>query len=116
MIEAIEDESLERELFAIRARALPEPALDVDGVFARVRRNDVARATRARIVAWVGAAACAAASMVLAVSDVHGVDGRHDAVVTNDEGAGLVCDRELASRIPREDLESRDDTLVCMNP
>lgn len=118
MIGEGQDESFEREIFALRAEALPPPPMDVGAVIARARRLDAERAHRARLVAWIGAAACAAASMVLAVSDVHRVDSaRADTTfVTNDDGSTLMCDRELASRVPREDLESHDDTNVCINP
>lgn len=109
------DESFERELFALRAKALPAPDFDVNGVFARVRRRERERATRARVVAWIGAATCAAASLVLAVPDVHRVDAQNDSVVTNDETA-LMCARVPASIVPHEVLESHDDTNVCRGP
>jgi hypothetical protein len=114
MIDIEEDESLERELFALRASALPdpEPALDVSGVFERVRMRERQRAERARMVAWIGAAACAAASLVVAVSDVRRVDVQNETYVTNDEPA-LMCARVPASRLPHEVLESHDDTNVC---
>ena len=115
MIRIEEDESFERELFALRASALPEPPLDVSGVFARVRLREQERAARARMVAWIGAAACAAASLVLAVSDVHRVDVQNETYVTNDDPA-LMCDRVPASRLPHEVLESHDDTNVCIGP
>lgn len=67
VIPSEQDESLERELFALRARALPEPAFDVAAVMIRVRRREQERAARARVVVWIGAATCAAASLVLAV-------------------------------------------------
>jgi hypothetical protein len=110
-----EDESFERELFALRANALPEPALDIAGVLSRARMRERARAERARVVAWIGAATCAAASLLLAVSDVHRVDTQSDTYVTNDD-ATLMCPRVPASRAPHEDLESHDDTNVCLNP
>jgi hypothetical protein len=110
-----EDDSLERELFALRATALPEPALDLGGVLARVRARESERAARARLVAWIGAASCAAASLVLAVSDVHRVDAQADTFVTNDD-ATLMCARVPASRLPTEVLESHDDTNVCRAP
>jgi hypothetical protein len=110
-----EDESFERELFALRAEALPEPPLDVAGVFARVSRREAKRAARARFVAWIGAASCAAASLVLAVSDVHRVDSQSEPMVTNEDSA-LMCDRVPASRPPHEILESVDDTNVCIAP
>lgn len=110
-----QDESFERELFALRAEALPEPSLDVTGVFARVRRREGERAARARLVAWIGAASCAAASLLLAVSDVHRVDSQGDTMVTNDDAA-LMCPRVPASRVPQEVLESIDDTNACVAP
>ena len=122
MITIDEDDSLERELFALRASALPEPALDVAAVLERVRRRESERAARARLVAWIGAASCAAASLVLAVSDVHRVEAHADTYVTNDD-ASLMCgapsegwgiSRVPASRLPNEVLESHDDTNVCM--
>jgi hypothetical protein len=70
---------------------------------------------RARIVAWIGAASCAAASLLLAVSDVHRVDTQSDTYVTNDD-ASLMCPRVPASRVPHETLESHDDTNVCIAP
>ena len=124
------DESLERELFALRERVLPEPVLDVAGVFARVRRRERERAARARFVAWMGAATCAAASLVLAVSDVRRVDTQNETYVTNDD-ASMMCVRVPASRLPHEVLESKtvdvgvlsarrleshDDTNVCIGP
>jgi hypothetical protein len=113
VIPDVQDESFERELFALRAEALPEPALDVAGVFARVRRREEERAARARVVAWIGAASCAAASLLLAVSDVHRVDSQGEAMVTNDDAA-LMCPRVPASRAPHEVLESIDVTNVCI--
>lgn len=110
-----EDESLERELFALRASVLPEPAFDVAAVLARVRHRERERSARARLVAWIGAASCAAASLVLAVSDVRRVDAQSDTYVTNDD-ATLMCPRVPASRLPREVLESHDDTNVCIGP
>jgi hypothetical protein len=107
-----EDESLERELFALRARALPDPPIDLAGVLGRVRERERERAARARLVAWIGAVTCAAASLLFAVSDVHRVDTQSDTFVTNDDGT-LMCDRVPASRPPHEDLESHDDTNVC---
>lgn len=115
MIAMDEDESFERELFALRARALPEPALDVAGVLSRAGTRERERAERARIVAWIGAASCAAASLLLAVSDVHRVDTQSDTYVTNDD-ASLMCPRVPASRVPHETLESHDDTNVCIAP
>lgn len=110
-----EDDSLERELFALRASALPEPPLDVAGVLERVRRRDRERAARAKLVAWIGAASCAAASLVLAVSDVRRVEAQADTFVTNDD-ATLMCPRVPASRLPNEVLESKDDTNICRAP
>ena len=115
MTEIDRDESFERELFALRAEGLPEPPLDVAGVFARVRRREGERAARARLVAWIGAASCAAASLVLAVSDVHRVDSQGETMVTSDDSA-LMCNRFPASRAPQEVLESVDDTNVCIAP
>lgn len=115
VIDMDRDESLERELFALRAEALPVPPLDVAGVFSRVRRRERDRAARARFVAWIGAASCAAASLVLAVSDVHRVDSQGEQMVTSDEVA-LMCSRVPASLLPRETLESHDDTNVCIAP
>jgi hypothetical protein len=115
MIPREEDESFERELFALRANALPDPALDVAGVFARVRERERERAARARMVAWIGAASCAAASLFLAVSDVRRVEVQNETYVTNDD-ATLMCDRVPASRLPNEVLESHDDTNVCIGP
>ena len=110
-----EDESFERELFALRANALPEPTLDIAGVFSRARMRERIRAERARVVAWIGAASCAAASLLFAVSDVHRVDTQSETYVTN-EDTSLMCPRVPASRLPHEVLESHDDTNVCMNP
>ena len=66
-----DDDAIERELFALRARALPGPRLDVGDVFARAERAKAPRlrALRgrfgldARTATWIGAAACAAASL-----------------------------------------------------
>jgi hypothetical protein len=110
-----EGESLERELFALRARALPDPLPDLAGVISRAGRHERERVARARLVAWIGGASCAAASLVLAVSDVHRVDAQSESFVTNDDAA-LMCDRIPASRAPQEVLESHDDTNVCRAP
>lgn len=124
MISSEQDESLERELFALRARALPEPAFDVAAVMIRVRRREQERAARARVVVWIGAATCAAATLVLAVSDVRRVDLQNETYVTNDDAA-LMCGAPSegsgmsgipASRLPHEVLESYDDTNVCIAP
>jgi hypothetical protein len=110
----MDDESVERELFALRASALPVPRLDVGDVIARARRPQ----RDARRIAWVGALACAAASYLgfahtgerdvilatplrspeVSVSAFDGLacrEGVSDALVTSDEPAMSIAPIEL---------------------
>jgi hypothetical protein len=121
------DEGLERELFALRAQAIEMPRLDLDDVLARVERGERAgRGARAsRVTAWLGAAACAAASYLgvavhepsrsdeasFAQAPMSYFDGLScradvpDSVVPSEPGmcvapTKLVCDVTLASSKP----------------
>lgn len=101
-----DDESFERELFAVRARALPAFRLDLGGVVARAA-TPARRAKRpgAAWLAWLGSAACAAA--VLAVpqpaSRVHPTDVAWD---------GLTCPASACVATPA----SRDEAMCAMTP
>jgi hypothetical protein len=120
-----DDESLERELFALRAVTIETPRLDLDDVLARAEKPWRAPHKASRIAACASMIACAAASyMALApghpthaseassvtatMSYFDGLSCRNDmpdAIVTNDPGmcvahAQLVCDVTLESRKP----------------
>jgi hypothetical protein len=56
------DESLERELFALRAPTIATPRLDLEDVLARAERPWRAPHRASRLAAFASAAACAAAS------------------------------------------------------
>jgi len=106
------DEAFERELFAVRARAMPAYRLDLGDVLARARRVVRAPRPRPQWLAWLGSAACAAAAM-LAVPASGGVaeapapagacyspaPPREDAVCEM-PARDLVCDVTLASSEP----------------
>ena len=119
------DESLERELFALRAVTIETPRLDLEDVFARADRPWRASHRGSRIAACASMIACAAASyMALAPSQTHapetsaasatmsyfdGLSCRNDmpdAITTSDPGgmcvahAQLVCDVTLESSRP----------------
>ena len=60
-----DDETFERELFALRAKALAAPSLDLDAVLSRVKPQAVRRLAPPQMRfwgSWVAAAACAAAA------------------------------------------------------
>lgn len=99
-----QDESLERALFAVRAHALPAPTLDMSDVLerasrspARCRERDRRLASGAR-AAWVGAAACAAASYfgVVPIGEPTRDDAQHTMSMSSvGEADGLACRAEL---------------------
>jgi hypothetical protein len=116
------DETLERELFALRADAMATPTLDLDDVLARAERPWRAPHRASRIAACASMIACAAASyLALAPSQPHtseatnatmsyfdGLSCRNDVpdTVTSSEPAmcvaraQLVCDVTLESSRP----------------
>ena len=120
----VDDESLERELFALRAHVIDTPRLDLDDVLARAERPWRAPHRASRIAACASMIACAAASyMALAPSHAmhasdagtvtatmsyfDGLSCRNDMpdVVTSDPGmcvarSPLVCDVTLESSRP----------------
>lgn len=118
------DESLERELFALRAHTIETPRLDLEDVLARAEKPWRAPHRASRIAACASMIACAAASyMALAPSQTRasetsattmtmsyfdGLSCRNDvpdAVTSSDPGmcvarAQLVCDVTLESSRP----------------
>lgn len=122
------DESLERELFALRAVTIETPRLDMEDVLSRAQKPWRAPHRASRIAACASMIACAAASyMALAPSHVQthtidtsgatatmsyfdGLSCRNDmpdvvVVATNDPGmcvahSQLVCDVTLESSRP----------------
>jgi len=83
-----DDESLERELFALRADAMPAPKLDVDDVFARMRPRKV----KLRALAWISGPVVAAAAMFLAVATGGDPSRANDVhAQATEEGDGLAC-------------------------
>lgn len=122
----IDDESLERELFALRAVTIETPRLDLDDVLARAEKPWRAPHRASRIAACASMIACAAASylalapghqtrpsetstMTATMSYFDGLSCRNDMpdaiTTTTDPGMcvahdQLVCDVTLESRRP----------------
>lgn len=90
-----DDESLERELFALRAPVLPRPRLDWDDVMARASRPH----RRRERAPWVYAVACAAASFV-GLASIHDAkmhdDGALECGATTSAFDGLSCREGVA--------------------
>ncbi len=99
-----QDESLERALFAVRAHALPAPRLDMSDVLERASRSPVRCRERDRRLAsgaraaWVGAAACAAASYfgVVPMGEPTRDDAQHTMSMSSvRDSDGLACRADL---------------------
>jgi len=96
------DESLERELFALRAVTIETPRLDLEDVLARAQRPWRAPHRASRIAACASMIACAAASyMALAPSHVqsHASDAS-GATATMSYFDGLSCRNDMPDVVP----------------
>ena len=101
------DETLERELFALRAHAMPTPRLDLDDVLARAERPQysMGRAPHgaSRIAACASMIACAAASyMALAPSQTRASE-TSAATVTMSYFDGLSCRNDVPDAVTSSD-------------
>ncbi len=106
MIDDASDESLERELFGVRARALPTMTLDIDDVLARAARMTPVRRERGMIAAWIAAAAC----ILLAPSHPTGVLDDARAAYSD----GLSC--PASAMEPMASLSPGDGAMCAMEP
>lgn len=98
------DESLERELFALRARATEPPALDLDDVIARAERQRRAGVHGSRVTTWIGAATCAAASWIaIAVHEPPRADEASLARASFSYFDGLSCRADLPDAPPQSE-------------
>lgn len=110
-----EDETFERELFAVRAGAIATPRLDVDDVFARAHRiQGRVSGERSILSAWIGAAACAAACVLAIPVQTQNLAPAPRADVYA-EGDGLACRIRSASG-PLASLAPSETSICPMTP
>src|SRR4051812_26648489 len=93
------DESLERELFALRAPTIATPRLDLEDVLARAERPWRAPHRASRLAAFASAAACAAASW-LAVAPASSTHVDESASATMSYFDGLSCRADVPDVAP----------------
>jgi hypothetical protein len=87
------DESLERELFALRAPTIATPRLDLEDVLARAERPWRAPHRASRLATFASAAACAAASWLVAPAPSAHVDETSRATMSYFDG--LSCRNDV---------------------
>ena len=96
------DESLERELFALRAVTIETPRLDLEDVFARADRPWRASHRGSRIAACASMIACAAASyMALAPAQTTHATESSSAVMSYFDG--LSCRNDMPDAVASND-------------
>lgn len=109
------DEAFERELFAMRA--MPSMKLDVEEVIARATRpRSKEKRARAPWAAWIGAAACAAAS-ILGVARAHEPEhASRDAIVELHGGVsdGLSCRSDVSENLLESATSSQASAAMCV--
>ena len=100
----MQDESLERELFALRAVTIDTPRLDVDDVLARAEKPWRAPHRASRVAACASMIACAAASyMALAPSSPTRASETSTATATMSYFDGLSCRNDMPDAITTSD-------------
>jgi hypothetical protein len=110
-LDEMEDESLERELFALRAVTIETPRLDVEDVLARAERPWRAPHRASRVAACASMIACAAASyLALAPSQPHGSE-TSTASATMSYFDGLSCRNDMPDVVTSNDPTKNDENL-----
>jgi hypothetical protein len=110
------DESLERELFALRAVTIETPRLDLDDVLVRAEKPWRAPHRASRIAACASMIACAAASyMALAPSHQARTSDASAVTATMSYFDGLSCRNDMPDVVAASDpgMCVARDQLVC---
>jgi hypothetical protein len=111
-----EDESLERELFALRAHVIETPKLDLDDVLARANKPWRAPHRASRVAAFASMIACAAASyMALAPSHATRTSETSAMTATMSYFDGLSCRNDMPDVVVATDpgMCVAKSSLVC---